>query len=417
MINSNDKRLFDSTPLGVYSAAASAAGYLFQCRYALLAALEHVNRNTGLEISIEKFDDIAFERDGKPLELIQTKHRVTRTGNLSNASTDLWKTLRIWSETVLNDPSVLGRLRFLLVTTASAPEGSAASYLRPGINRKEDEALSQLLKVSSTASGTTNIPCYTAFSNLSYAAKQELLRSIIVVDAVVDLNQTQAQIQASLRMAAPQERLHTFVQYLEGWWWGRICEALLEPEKSTISIAEVECKIDELRESFRRDALPVSMGASEPSAEVAVSYEEFNFVKQLRLVGLQGNRLEFAKRDFYRAYEQRSQWAREKLLFDGEIATFQRTLTEEWEVRYEAMKDNLADSQDEPRLCDEGRQLAQWVERDARFPLRSVNERFLTVGSYHMLSNRLLIGWHRDFKSRFSSADTQGNTVGDGKQC
>lgn len=367
MAKSNLEKSSKSNFSGKHSATASAAGYLFQCRYALLAALEQVNRNTGLEISIEKFDDIAFERDGQPLELIQTKHRVTRTGNLSNTSTDLWKTLCIWSEAVSNDPSLLGRLSFLLVTTASAPEGSAASYLRPGSERKDDEALRQLLEVASTATGTTNTPYYIAFAKLSYAAKIELIRSVTVVDTAANLNQTQIQIKDSLRMAAPQGKLDTFVQYLEGWWWERICEALLNSEKASISIIEVENKIDELREYFHRDALPVNMGAAEPSVEIAASYEEFNFVRQLRAVGLQGKRLEFAKRDFYRAYEQRSQWAREKLLFDGEINSFQRMLKEEWEVRYEAMRDRLADCQDEPRLCDEGRQLVQWVEQDARF--------------------------------------------------
>ena len=33
-----------------------------------------------LEISVEKFDDIAFEANGEPIQLIQTKHHVGKTG-------------------------------------------------------------------------------------------------------------------------------------------------------------------------------------------------------------------------------------------------------------------------------------------------------------------------------------------------
>jgi hypothetical protein len=43
----------------------------------------------------------------------------------------LWKTLRVWAEAAKAGPSLPGRTRFALITTAQSPEGSAASYLRP----------------------------------------------------------------------------------------------------------------------------------------------------------------------------------------------------------------------------------------------------------------------------------------------
>jgi hypothetical protein len=75
----------------VHEASGSATGYLFQCR-ALLLGLQAIPNAPELEISIEKFDDIAFEAVGEPIELIQTKHHVGKKGNLSDGSVDLWKT-------------------------------------------------------------------------------------------------------------------------------------------------------------------------------------------------------------------------------------------------------------------------------------------------------------------------------------
>lgn len=46
-----------------------------------------------------------------------------------------------------------------------------------------------------------------------------------------------------------------------------------------------------------------------------------------------------------------------------------------------------------------GQNLFRWAEQDANFPLRSVRERFLTHGSYHILSNRYTVGWHPEYKS------------------
>ena len=86
-----------------HGAAASALGYLFQCRYALLEGLRIVPDTPQLLISIEKFDDVAFEANGEPTELIQTKHHIDKAGDLSDGSVDLWKTLAIWLKRVTEE--------------------------------------------------------------------------------------------------------------------------------------------------------------------------------------------------------------------------------------------------------------------------------------------------------------------------
>jgi hypothetical protein len=62
----------------------------------LLLGLRAIPLTPDLKISVEKFDDVAFDNNGTPSELIQTKHHIGSTGNLSNASSDLWNTLLIW---------------------------------------------------------------------------------------------------------------------------------------------------------------------------------------------------------------------------------------------------------------------------------------------------------------------------------
>lgn len=88
-----DDSQFDATP--------SALGYLYQCRYALLLALQRDDEPT-LRISVEKLDDVAFLTNGNgkasPLELLQFKHHLNRQGGLTNKHTDVWKSIRIWSE-------------------------------------------------------------------------------------------------------------------------------------------------------------------------------------------------------------------------------------------------------------------------------------------------------------------------------
>ena len=109
-----------------FSADASALGYLFQIRAALLLFLRQGKEHPDLAISIEKFDDISFEKDGTPTELIQTKHHINTVASLSDASPDLWKTLRIWSLSIAEKKLDLAEIKLTLITTSQAPDDSAA---------------------------------------------------------------------------------------------------------------------------------------------------------------------------------------------------------------------------------------------------------------------------------------------------
>jgi hypothetical protein len=57
-----------------FSAAPTAIGYLFQCRYALLESLRRLREDAQVVVSIETLDGVVFERDGEPPVLLQTKH-------------------------------------------------------------------------------------------------------------------------------------------------------------------------------------------------------------------------------------------------------------------------------------------------------------------------------------------------------
>lgn len=84
------------------SAAAPAIGYLFQCRYALIESLRRLRRDEQFLASMETLDDVVFERDGEPPDLLQTKHHIKKPADLTDASPDLWKTIRVWCEGLIN---------------------------------------------------------------------------------------------------------------------------------------------------------------------------------------------------------------------------------------------------------------------------------------------------------------------------
>jgi len=51
---------------------------------------------------------------------------------------------------------------------------------------------------------------------------------------------------------------------------------------------------------------------------------------QLREIGIASNRIRNAILDYYRAFEQRSAWARENLLVSGELEEYEDRMVDEW---------------------------------------------------------------------------------------
>jgi hypothetical protein len=396
-----------------FSAAGPAAGYLYQARLALAEALRFAYADSGVEIAVERFDDVSFEKNGAPLELLQTKHHLHHAGDLTDASPDLWKTLRIWAERAKKDPSLASRTRFALITTAAAAKGSAASLLRPesaSSTRDVDAALNQLSGVMASSESNELQKAFAAFGSLAPEMQRSLLAASDVLDGFPNIVDLEAIIEDRLKMIAPRGKASAARELLEGWWWGRIAKALQEPAVGTIAVLELEARLDDIRELMKRDALPVDMEHADPADAELQAFEEMTFVQQLRFVRLGSARVELAKRDFYRASTQRSRWTRQNLLFDGEVGKFEKTLIEEWQPRYHAMCDDLNASASVDEVCKAGQKLYQWVEGEARFPFRSVIHRFLSVGSYNMLANELRLGWHRDYATSFGKGGSDGDS-------
>ncbi|MHB1058068.1 MAG: ABC-three component system protein [Rhodanobacter sp.] len=376
-----------------HSAHASAIGYLYQARLALLKGIQAIPESPDLELSIETFDDVSFETHGEPVELIQTKHHLDTSGNLTDASVDLWKTLRIWIKRVSEAVETLPR--FVLMTTSSASDGSAASFLRAD-DRDEQKADAILLEVCESSTNEKNIAAYAAYKALLPSQRLRLLRAITILDNAPNILDVHGDICQAVRHAAPRAHIEVFVERLEGWWFGVVINALATGGKS-IKVLAIDGRIDELREDFHRNALPVDHASATPTPEIVADLDKRPFVEQLRKINIGPQRIEYAMRDYYRASEQRARWVREYLLVDGELSRYERELKEAWEPRFATMVDELPLECDAKAKAIAGASVYKWVEHEAVLPFRSVSQSFLTRGSYHILANQYIVGWHPDY--------------------
>ena len=148
--------------LSQFSAVDATLGYLYQIRSALLWTLRRLRTEPDFLVSIETLDDVTFEAvSGAASELLQTKHHRKNTASLTDASPDLWKTIRIWFEGRAAGV-IPATVNLFLVTTGKAPVGSASWYLRT-TNRDVAAAIESLNATAHSSSNQVNANAYKVY--------------------------------------------------------------------------------------------------------------------------------------------------------------------------------------------------------------------------------------------------------------
>lgn len=373
-------------------------GYLFQVRMALVLLLRRVRVDPGTSVTLENFDDIAFASGGNPIEQLQTK--LVTSKNLTDASTDLWKTLRIWSEqfrTGALDPATTS---LTLLTTAQAPVGSAAYYLALA-SRNHEKALEILEQVAQKSLNQSNKIAYEEFLRLSPKRRTQLLRSIYVLDKSPGMLEAFELLQQELRFATAPPRIPAFAKRLEGWWFGAVVEQLTK-SRAKIRGSELDSEMADLREQFRIDNLPIDYAEDTiPDGKV---YEEAKFVRQLQSIALTPTRISLAMLDYYRATRQRGRWIDDQMIHESELKSFETRLHESWLDLFEAEKQEC-DGTDKPRT---GRTVYSRTMLQQILLRPNCMDAFVMRGSYHILADKLKVGWHPDFMKLLVQGENNG---------
>jgi hypothetical protein len=380
-----------------FSATDAALGYLYQVRLALLSSLQRLARDEVFAAYLETLDDVVFDHDGSAPELLQLKHHCKHTANLADASPDLWKSFRVWIEGRANG-SIPEEAKLYLITTSNVGTGSSARYLMVE-ERNEAEALKCLWATATTSANQTNEPAYELFRNLSLDAQAALVGSIAILPNAPNISSVGEALRSEARLAVRRDHLDSFLTRIEGWWYRRAIGQLIDPSKPPILSSEIESEVNNLREQFKPDALPVDQDVLDAKVDAA-AYEDAIFVQQVRLAGIGTRRILAAIRDYCRAFEQRSRWVREDLLLIGELGSYEQILREEWELQFDRVSDELGEAAAEDAKRAAAQRVYTWVENSC-FPIRpQVQHPSMTRGSFHILSDSLRVGWHPEFIQR-----------------
>lgn len=396
-----------------FSAVDATLGYLYQVRSALLWALRRQKSEPDFLVSLETLDDVTFETTGgDPTDLLQTKHHRKGSASLADASPDLWKTLRIWFEGHASG-QIPPTANLYLVTTSAAPDGTVASRLR-AVTRDLAAAQQALDATAASSTNLTNKSAYEAYLKATSAQRAAILSKVVIVDAAPTVADIDGELRQEVYWAAGKEHHAAFLDRLEGWWLRRVLRQLTDATQDRVGSVELEAQMSDLREQFKQDALPIDDDLLEFTLDDATkaAHEDSTFVRQLEIIKAGKHRIAAAIRDYYRAFEQRSRWIRDDLVVGLDLHKYEKRLCEEWELVFEAMRDDVGDTATDEAQEQAARSVLAWAERTT-IPIRpSVTEPFVSRGSLHMLSDEARIGWHPDFRARLESVlSAKGDTT------
>jgi len=228
-----------------------------------------------------------------------------------------------------------------------------------------------------------------------------LLEALLIFDNAPNITNVRAEIEDLLIFAVPSQYLCKLVDHLEGWWFAAVIRSLMDSAEPSITLLALRTKIDEIATAFKQGELLLSPAVEAAPDAASLASDSLIFVKQMHWVGIGQSAMDAAKRDFYRATTQRSEWVRENALLDGEAQRYDDALVDRWERECEAQADGADLSSDEKRKAH-GRIIFHWANR-YQAPFRNRHEAWLTSGSYHVLADNIRVGWHPDFRTLFET--------------
>lgn len=392
-----------------FSARDAIVGYLFQVRLALLWALRKAATNSDFSVALETLDDVVFESEGEPTELLQAKHHISRAASLTDSSPDIWKTFRIWL-TAHKAKQTNVQTLLVLVTTSHCGSGSAASMLKTDMPRDEKSALRLLKSTAQTSRSNSNAEAYALFMALSDAEQLSFLSQVAIIDSSPSAVSLEESIKYELRHWVTKAVAAYAISMLEGWWFSRVVRQLTrDGVAGFVSGIEFDAKIDDIREQFNSNNLPIDaeLLALQLDEAAVSAYSDCDFVRQVRLVTANHTRLRCAVADYFRAYTQRSAWLRKDLLQIGELERYESELFEAWELQFARMEDDLEPKSASETMIKAGSKMLGWAESDANITVRAgIKTQWVCRGTLHQMADCRKIGWHPQFKTLLDVGDS-----------
>lgn len=383
------------------SAVGQYLGYAIQVWRVLYRLLE---AKQGDSVSLEILDDVAVQnKDGVKVE--QDKSSVSGANSVSNKSTDLWKTISIWSELITDSTLEPEKTKFVLYTRTEG-SGDVVGLLND-INTVTDAEntclkIIDLLKDKKTGYIPRSIAKYFgSFLELTENQRAHLMSNFSYEYGEGDQHEEIKRL-LLLNPLAPEELADEVVIYLLGWVKKNIDGNIEKNELPIISYDEFSVEMISIVRKLDRNAILASL-IGKPTIDELGNIENDVFVRQLELVNVEQDGVERAALNKRRAEDNIVAWTEKGLVHESSYDDLKDELLGVWDNEKSniSIEHSAKSSEDKGRLV-----LNRCTAHKTRLQGHDL-EHYFVPGSYHVLADDLVLGWHPDYKKKLKDEDDE----------
>lgn len=392
----------------VHDATASAVGFRYQERFALLELFD--TKDDEAAVAVEALDDVQLKANGTDI-LEQLKHSFAKQPKpIDIKSSNLWTTLRIWIELL---PSIdISCTSFSLITVSPLSQdsllkclqtrGSDRSSLQVALVAEAQRVLEEVDAAELAGKSKPHakrLPGAKAFFSLHDKEKEELLSKIVLRSGAPQIDELE-EIFAKRLDTYPASQRETLSRKTYEWWDRQVLLSFENKRDRFIYRHEILEQLSETSAMLQSETLMDSFSSKQPPA---VFHTNEMLAKQCDLVGAKPAMLRRARISEWQARNQRSEWSKEAPSKHSKIVSYDEKLVLEWEYQHETACENM-NAGDETSQKSEGLNVLKWALEDAAAEVGSIESTitspFYVRGSYQVLSIQGRVGWHPDYVER-----------------
>ncbi|WP_299765166.1 ABC-three component system protein [uncultured Dokdonia sp.] len=377
-----------------HDAPGQMQGYIYQLERALLQLSQ---TNYGGMVGVETGDDVVvkFSDQSNSKHIYeQDKHSISNKLPFSDLSKDLWNTLLIWISAIKKNKISVDNSSFLMVTNKKLPLSRFVWKINRALTLESSlECVGQLRVIGAKHNGKL-LPTIEKVLGYSDEELAMLILKIHVLDGKTNHNRNEYKKQIKNNLGLDDNLpFNEIYNDLLGWVLDSVID-LWDKNKGAW------LKVSKLHE--RKNSL-IARYHSKPFIERAVknipinenqrlAEKNKNFVRQLQIIKCTEENILDAIDDYLRASIERTRYAEEARVSSQDFDEFEYNLIERW-------KNIFGSEVDESKKIISGKKIYfKTTNHKEKLMGVETDQYYTTRGTYQRLSNKLLLGWHPEWK-------------------
>ena len=389
----------DESVLTHHSAAASAAGFLFQFRRAVQVL---ASASGDFTLGIETLDDLSISDNQGNITLEQDKFTSLKTGRVySDSSHNLLNTLSTWLEALLNGELSLDKCKFLLVTNAICCDGLVTRIANANDSTSANNCLQEIKELGSSTKDKQRICELINQRNGTELFCKLCIRIEMVDGSATTLNNVCHCLQIP---SAYESHRSIIFEKTVGWLHALALETWERGDKLFVSkqsfTNQLYAIFDSLKRVYRHERPEYEITLDKDSI---ARKRDSTFVRQIGLVTDDEEWQTDAIKDFLRCFIEKCRLSQDGVITGDDWKDFTDRLEKRWKAIFSRNNRLSKDSEEDIGF----RTMSDVLDPDYNAILAGepTTQSYLVKGSYHRLSDEIKIGWHPRFQELLADGE------------